>query len=104
VKRLSGSQLIISLSLALIMANQAVGQGMTEEIPFKYEELNVIQFREALKASQETAIIPIGVLEKHGPHLPLGTDLINVRELALRAAKQEYMKPSGMFCRKPVMN
>ena len=72
------------------MGNQAVDQDMTEEIPWKYEELNVIQFKDALKVSQSTCIIPIGVLEKHGPHLPLGTDLINVRQLALRAAKQEY--------------
>jgi creatinine amidohydrolase len=29
-------------------------------------------------------------LEKHGPHLPLGTDLLNVRYAALHAADQEY--------------
>jgi len=29
-------------------------------------------------------------LEKHGPHLPLGTDLLNVRYAALHAAEQEY--------------
>jgi creatinine amidohydrolase len=90
MKGLSGSQLMISLSLALIMSNQAVAQSVNEKIPWRYEELNAIQFKEALKASQETCIIPIGVLEKHGPHLPLGTDLINVRELALRAVEQEY--------------
>ena len=90
MKHTAGYHFIILLAMALSMGNQAAGQGMTEEIPWKYEELNVIQFREALKASQATCIIPIGVLEKHGPHLPLGTDLINVRELALRAGKEEY--------------
>ena len=34
--------------------------------------------------------MPFGILEKHGPHLPLGTDLLNVRYAALHAAEQEY--------------
>jgi creatinine amidohydrolase len=29
-------------------------------------------------------------LEKHGPHLPLGTDLLNVRYASLHAVEQEY--------------
>src|SRR5258708_27130104 len=29
-------------------------------------------------------------MEKHGPHLPLGNDLLNVRYVALNAAQQEY--------------
>jgi creatinine amidohydrolase len=32
----------------------------------------------------------MGVIEKHGPHLPLGTDVMAVRALAVRAAQQEY--------------
>jgi creatinine amidohydrolase len=40
--------------------------------------------------AEATCVIPVGILEKHGPHLPLGTDLIDCREVALRAAKQEY--------------
>jgi creatinine amidohydrolase len=34
--------------------------------------------------------LPFGILEKHGPHLPLGTDLLDVRYAALHAAEQEY--------------
>ena len=34
--------------------------------------------------------MPIGILEKHGPHSPIGTDLIHVREWAARAVKSEY--------------
>ena len=30
------------------------------------------------------------MLEKHGPHLPLGNDLLNVRHASLNAARQEY--------------
>jgi len=40
--------------------------------------------------SDSTCILPIGILEKHGPHAPIGADLIQVREWAARATKQEY--------------
>jgi len=55
-----------------------------------YEELTAPEFIQAVAKSGATCIIPVGILEKHGPHLPLGTDLIDCREVALRAAKQEY--------------
>ena len=32
----------------------------------------------------------MGILEKHGPHLPLGTDIFECRKVALTAAGQEY--------------
>jgi creatinine amidohydrolase len=32
----------------------------------------------------------MGILEKHGPHLPLGTDLLDIRDVVLRAARKEY--------------
>jgi creatinine amidohydrolase len=56
----------------------------------RYEELTTPEFVQAVAESGGTCIIPLGILEKHGPHLPLGTDLIDCREVALRAAKQEY--------------
>ena len=34
------------------------------------------------------AILPIGSTEQHGPHLPLGTDTMIAREMALRLAKR----------------
>jgi creatinine amidohydrolase len=56
----------------------------------KWEELTAADFAKAVGQAQGTCILPIGILEKHGPHLPLGTDLINVRYVSLAAAKQEY--------------
>jgi creatinine amidohydrolase len=56
----------------------------------KWEELSAPDFVEAIKRSQGTCLLPFGILEKHGPHLPLGTDLINVRHISLAAAEQEY--------------
>ncbi len=60
------------------------------DLTVKYEDLTSPDFIKAVAKSASTCLIPIGILEKHGPHLPLGTDLIDVRELALRAAKKEY--------------
>jgi creatinine amidohydrolase len=55
-----------------------------------WEELTAADFREAIRNSQGTCLLPFGILEKHGPHLPLGTDLLDVRYAALHAAGQEY--------------
>ena len=43
-----------------------------------------------MEKSAQTCILPIGILEKHGPHAPMGSDIVHVRELAARATKQEY--------------
>src|SRR2546422_8066181 len=55
-----------------------------------WEELTAADFRSAIQQAQGTCLLPFGILEKHGPHLPLGTDLLNVRHAALHAAEQEY--------------
>jgi creatinine amidohydrolase len=40
--------------------------------------------------SQGVCVLPFGILEKHGPHLPIGTDLLDVRFAVMNAVKQEY--------------
>jgi creatinine amidohydrolase len=55
-----------------------------------WEELTAADFREAIHRSQGACLLPFGILEKHGPHLPLGTDLLDVRYAALHAAEKEY--------------
>jgi len=61
-----------------------------QQLPFRFEELTAPDYIKAVEKSSKTCIIPIGVFEKHGPHLPLGTDLYTAREFALRAAEKEY--------------
>jgi creatinine amidohydrolase len=56
----------------------------------KWEELSAADFRDAVQEAKGTCLLPFGILEKHGPHLPLGTDLLNVRYASLHAAEQEY--------------
>jgi creatinine amidohydrolase len=56
-----------------------------------WEELTAGDFRNAIQQSQGACLLPFGILEKHGPHLPLGTDLLDVRYATLHAAEQEYV-------------
>ena len=55
-----------------------------------WDELPGPDFVEAIKRAQGTCLLPFGIMEKHGPHMPLGTDLINVRYAALHAAENQY--------------
>jgi len=41
--------------------------------------------REAIRTAQ-VALLPVGAVEQHGPHLPLGTDLLIARWIASHAA------------------
>ncbi len=61
-----------------------------QNLPTKWEELSAADFVAALKKSHGTCVLPFGIIEKHGPHLPLGTDLINVRWAAEHGVDQEY--------------
>lgn len=80
---------IVILLSTLILFSVARSVSATE-LSVKWGELTAPDFVKAVEKSGGVCLIPIGVFEKHGPHLPLGTDLIDVREVALRAAKKEY--------------
>ena len=56
----------------------------------RWDELVASDWPKALANSSKTCILPIGILEKHGPHAPIGSDLIHVREWAARATRKEY--------------
>lgn len=73
--------------LLLLGVTPALGQ---TKLSVKWEELTAEDFRQAIQQSKGTCLLPFGILEKHGPHLPLGTDLLNVRYAALHAAEQEF--------------
>jgi creatinine amidohydrolase len=75
------------LALMLLGAHPAAAQ---TKHSVKWEELTSADFRDAIAQAQETCLLPFGILEKHGPHLPLGTDLLDVRYAALHAAGQNY--------------
>jgi creatinine amidohydrolase len=79
----------IALALAAISFVAFASSAQTKLSP-KWEELTASDFRDAIAQSKGVCILPFGILEKHGPHLPLGTDLLNVRYAALHAVDQEY--------------
>jgi len=74
---------IILLFLSLPAAAQ-------QKLSVHWEELTAPDFAQAIARSGGTCLLPFGIIEKHGPHLPLGTDLLDVRYAALHAAEQEY--------------
>jgi len=79
---------------ALIVLIGVLFSGLCVEAQTKlsahWEALTAEDFRDAIHQSGGTCLLPFGILEKHGPHLPLGTDLLNVRYAALQAVEQEY--------------
>ena len=81
-----------SLSIALLFASTAWAQSPVApgRLSVHWEELTAADFRDAITRAQGTCLLPFGIMEKHGPHLPLGNDLLNVRYAALNAAQQEY--------------
>ncbi len=58
--------------------------------------MTVPEVREALKV-MKTVIVPIGVVEQHGYHLPLCTDIVHAQELARLASEA-----TGCFVAPPV--
>jgi len=77
-------------TLATILFISFFGAVAAQTLPAKLEELTAPDFIKAVEMSSQTCILPIGVFEKHGPHMPLGTDLLAAREISLRAAQKEY--------------
>lgn len=55
-----------------------------------YDELTAPDFVKAVEKSSGVCLLPMGILEKHGPHLPLGTDIFESRKVATTAAELEY--------------
>ena len=80
-----------SISLLLFLLLAYVGSGISQtNLSAKWEELTAPDFVQAIHQSQGTCVLPFGIIEKHGPHLPLGTDLLDVRFAVMNAVKQEY--------------
>ncbi len=61
-----------------------------EKLPYLMAELTAPDFIKAVELAEGTCVIPAGIMEKHGAHLPLSTDLLLAREISSRAAELEY--------------
>src|SRR5947207_1803038 len=82
--------LMLSLNVLYASAVWSQSPPAQSKLSVHWEELTAADFKDAIARAQGTCLLPFGIMEKHGPHLPLGNDLLNVRYVALTAAQQEY--------------
>jgi len=75
-----------TLMLFAAFASILPGQSLSP----KWEELTAADFAKAIKQANYTCVLPFGILEKHGPSGPIGTDLIDVRYTTTKAVQKEY--------------
>ena len=54
---------------------------------YRYEEFTWPEIRDAV-AQNRVAVLPVGTVEQHGPHLPLVTDVLTSTEMSRRAVEQ----------------
>jgi creatinine amidohydrolase len=80
-------KVMIAILFATLLVPVASAQSI---LPVQWESLTSGDFVKAIQQSQGTCILPFGILEKHGQQLPLGTDLLNVRYVAINAAHKEF--------------
>ncbi len=85
------SLLFLCATLGISQRSLAQVNSPEAKLSVHWEELTAADFRDGIHRSQGTCVLPFGILEKHGPHLPLGTDLLDVRYATLHAAEQEYV-------------
>ena len=80
-------KILLVLLVAVFNCTSALTQ---EKLSVHWEELTAEDFVKAIHKASGTCILPFGILEKHGPHLPIGNDLFNARYASLHAAEREY--------------
>ncbi len=78
------------ITVKFFMSIMLMAQQSGSVLSFKMEELTSPKFPIAAEKAGGVCVIPMGIIEKHGPHLPLGTDLFEAREIAFTAAQKEY--------------
>ena len=54
-----------------------------------WENLREEEFERAIELSGGLCVIPFGCLEKHGQHLPVGTDYFEAQSIVLGASERE---------------
>ena len=87
--KFSAIPLVLAL-LAFHPSANAQNNAPSTKLSVHWEELTAEDFVQGIQQSQGVCLLPFGILEKHGPHLPIGTDLLDVRYAATHAAEKEY--------------
>ncbi len=55
----------------------------------RWEDLTAKDFSKAVRKARGVCVLPLGCMEKHGEHLPVGSDLFQIRAIAEKAAAIE---------------
>jgi creatinine amidohydrolase len=86
-----------------LKSEQATFGQAGKKVTMRWEELTGDQFAEAVEESQGACLVALSVLERHGHHLPLGTDLLIGHELLGRVAEVEpaILFPDYLFTQIP---
>ncbi|GAA3753274.1 creatininase family protein [Terriglobus aquaticus] len=79
---------LAALCLALLSLSRSAATA--QALSSQWEELTAPDFVKAIHQAQGVCVLPFGIIEKHGPQLPLGTDLLDVRFAVKNATAQEY--------------
>lgn len=79
--------ILLALLLPVLLFAQQTG---STNLSYKMEDLTSPQFPKAVALAGGVCVLPLGIIEKHGPHLPLGTDMYEAREVSFQAAAMEY--------------
>ena len=92
-RRAAGIAVAIFTVMALVggMSSRMEAQSQASpKLSTHWEELTADDFNHAIAQAHGVCVLPFGILEKHGPQLPIGTDLLDVRYAVDQAAQQEY--------------
>ena len=84
---------VLAANLFAQQSGAKAQSGQNQEKPgisCQMEELTSPQFAKAVELAGGVCVIPIGIIEKHATHLPLGTDLYEARAAVIMAAQKEY--------------
>jgi creatinine amidohydrolase len=82
---------MIAVAAMCTAAGAAVAHAQTAaKLSTHWEELTADDFVHAVAQARDVCVLPFGIMEKHGPQLPVGTDLLDVRYAVDQAAQQEY--------------
>jgi creatinine amidohydrolase len=78
------------LGLILIVLNLNAQTKNEQKLATQWLELTAPELITAVEKSKGVAILPIAIIEKHGAHMPLGTDIYFADQVAKIATEKEY--------------
>ena len=67
---------------------------------YRYEEFTWPEIRDAV-AENRVAVLPVGTVEQHGPHLPLVTDVLTATEMSRMAVAAACAGPADLATSRP---